>query len=70
MRVFTSSVIDKLTGMEVITSECSFNEACDFLSTKDLGNYLGLEPFGEVTKIKFDKRDFYYDENRKKLLAR
>jgi hypothetical protein len=40
------------------------------LETQNLGKYLGCEAFGNTTKIKFEKRNFYYDEERGYLLGK
>ena len=73
MRVFTTICIDKLTNMQMILSECSFNEACSHLESVqekyNLGKYLGTECMGKnTTKIKFANDTFYYDEERGYLL--
>lgn len=70
MKQFTSMHKDSITGMEMILSECSFNEACSFLETQSLGKYLGCKAFGNTTEIKFEKRDFFFDEERGYLLGK
>lgn len=69
MWIFKVSCKDSVTGMEMIASDLSFNEACMFLEKQDLGKYLGCEGFGKVTKIKFEKRFFLYDKERSCLLG-
>lgn len=70
MKRFTQSVKDSLTGMELILSECSFNEACMFLQNEMKSDkYIGCEAFEETTKIMFKRRNFFYDEKRGYLLG-
>ena len=70
MKVFTTSCKDEKTGLEMILSDCSYNFACSFLSGKNLGKLISAscESIG-ITKIEFEKRTFYYDENRGYLLG-
>ena len=70
MLIMKCSCKDSVTGMEVIILECSFNEACSFLETQPLGKFLGCKAFGNTTKIQFEKRNFYYDEERGVLLGK
>lgn len=69
MTVFKIFCKDSITGMEMIATDCSFNAACDYLEHQNLGKYLGCDSFGNISKIKFDKRDFFYDEERGYLLG-
>ena len=73
MRIFTSVCIDNLTKMEMLLSECSFNEACMFLETENaddrFGKYKGMEVCTlHVHKLIFEKAVFLYDEERGLLL--
>lgn len=44
MKIFNSMCKDKLTGMEMIAEECSFNMACLLLENKMRNaKYLGCE---------------------------
>lgn len=71
MKIFNSMCKDKITGMEMIAEECSFNMACLLLENKMRNaKYLGCESMGvTTTKIKFNTRNFYYDEERGVLLG-
>lgn len=70
MKVFNISCIDNKSKMEMIVSECTFNQACSFLEGKPLGKFLGCKSTycGNV-EIKYEKRDFFYDEERGYLLG-
>lgn len=73
MKIFKTTCIDKLTRMQMILSECSFNEACSYLESVqekyNLGKYLGTECMGlTTTKLMFENDTFYYDEDRGYLL--
>lgn len=73
MRRFTSVCIDNVTKMEMILFCCSFNEACMFLETENaderFGEYKGMEACSlHVSKFRFEKATFYYDEERGLLL--
>ncbi len=73
--IFTSSCKDNLTGLEMIAKDVSYNIACDYLQSNKgkIGklidcktmNYNGIE----MIKIVYEKRAFYYDENRGYLLG-
>ena len=71
MLISKASVIDNKTHLEIVASECSFNQACEYLECK-MKNclYKGLEACGiNITKIVFDRRTFLYDEERGLLLG-
>ena len=70
MLIFNVLCKDSVTGMEMIASELSFNEACMYLKSQDLGRYFGNYGFGNMINFKFEKRDFYYDEERGYLLGK
>ncbi len=73
MRKFMTSCIDNLTRMSMVLSECSFNQACDYLEhhLNETGEFLGAESVsGNKTKLKFTNHTFYYDENRGYLLQK
>lgn len=72
MRLFTSSVIDNETGMELYLSECSYNMAVDWLVSKGFRYYDKFDCDGRFFTIKFSKpvkRTWVYDEKRGYLLA-
>lgn len=69
MRKFVTQCKDKVTGMEMILSECSYNQACCYLDSHYTEKCLGCESFGDLTKIKFINRNFFYDERRGYLLG-
>lgn len=71
MKRFTALCKDKTTGYEMVLSECSFNQACSFLESKrsELGKYLGTFFVSiNVSKLKFEKATFLYDEERGLLM--
>ena len=72
MRKFTALCLDKKTGMEMVLSEVSYNAACMFLETENSDNRFGqfksILMSGSMTKIKFEKASFLYDEVRGLLL--
>lgn len=76
MRRFTTMCIDKETNLEIVASDCSFNESCIFLETENaderFGNFVGAKGMLGVshnrTEIKFEKAEFLYDETRGLLL--
>lgn len=60
---------DSLTKMMIVYNNITFKEACKYLETlKRIGKYLGAEPFGNTTKLKFENAIYYYDEERRYLL--
>lgn len=70
MKKFRVSCKDQITELEMILSECSFNEACAFLEEQNLGKYLGMEAKApDVSSIAFEKRKFLYDEARGYLMG-
>lgn len=72
MREFKTSCIDKVTGMEIMLSECSYNRACDWLARKGFTEYERFDPSGSLITLEFTKpakRTFVYDEDRGYLLA-
>lgn len=69
MRIYKVLCEDSVTGMEMIASDLSFNQACVFLESQNLGKFLGCDGFGRVINIKFEKRFFSYDEERGYLLG-
>lgn len=69
MKKFVILCKDKITGMEMILSECSYNQACSYLENQYPGECLGCENVGNLTKIKFAERNFFYDEERGYLLG-
>ena len=72
MRRFTTACIDNVTKMEMVLSECSFNEACMFLEKENKDNRFGnfVSAKGKLTKteIIYEKANFLYDEERGYLL--
>lgn len=71
MKVFNISCIDNKTKLEMIASDCSFNQACSFLGSKSLGKFLGCNVINHIiTEIKYEKRTFCYDEERGYLLGK
>lgn len=69
MKKFVTRCRDKITGMEMILSECSYNQACSYLEEQYAEKCLGCENFEDLIKIKFVDRNFYYDERRGYLLG-
>ena len=73
MRKFTAICIDNVTKMQIMFSECGFNEVCMQLETMNtdgkFGEYKGMEYCSRnVSKFVFEKCSFYYDEERALLL--
>ena len=72
MRRFTTLCIDNVTKMEMVLSECSFNEACMFLETenkdKRFGGFVGVKGKLTMFEIIYEKANFLYDEDRGYLL--
>ena len=76
MKKFTTVCIDKETNLEIIASDCSFNEACMFLETENSDERFGkfVSAKGMIGKsynfveMKFEKAEFLYDETRGLLL--
>jgi hypothetical protein len=74
MRVFTQTVKDSQSDLYVIANECSFNMACSYLEEQNKDNRFGKFIKTEsmttnLTKLIFEKRSFYYDEERGYLLS-
>ena len=74
MRVFTQTVKDSQSDLYVIANECSFNMACSYLEEQNkdnrFGKFIKTEPMTtNLTKLLFEKRSFYYDEERGYLLS-
>ena len=74
MRVFTQTVKDSRSDLYVIANECSFNMACSYLEEQNKDNRFGKFIKTEsmttnLTKLLFEKRSFYYDEERGYLLS-
>lgn len=74
MRVFTQTVKDSQSDLYVIANECSFNMACSYLEEQNKDNRFGKFIKTEfmttnLTKLLFEKRSFYYDEERGYLLS-
>lgn len=73
MRKFTVLCRDNITKMQMVLSDCSFNEACMFLEMENadgrFGAYKGTKHVG-MEKLSFEKATFYYDEERGLLLQR
>lgn len=74
MRVFTQTVKDSQSDLYVIANECSFNMACSYLEEQNKDNRFGKFIKTEsmttnLIKLIFEKRSFYYDEERGYLLS-
>lgn len=74
MRVFTQTVKDSQSDLYIIANECSFNMACSYLEEQNKDNRFGKFIKTEsmttnLTKLLFEKRSFYYDEERGYLLS-
>ncbi len=72
MRRFLSNCIDIKTRMGMVLSECSYNQACNFLEQKisEIGELIKTEVDGNVTKLIFSRHTFCYDESRGYLLQK
>ncbi len=76
MKVFTCSCKDNITGMEILASDLSHNEASQFLESKvkDV-KYAGLDSMvvGDnhlwLSCFESARRKFCYDETRQVLLG-
>ncbi len=63
------NIKDTQTDLYIIFVDITFEQACKYLGKlKRIGAYVGAEPFGKTTKLKFEKAAFYYDEERQMLL--
>lgn len=72
MRKFVVLCKDSVTNLEMVASECTFNESCIFLEKENTDNRFGrfLSAIGknETTEIMYEKARFLYDEKRGLLL--
>lgn len=73
MRKFTAICIDNITNMELVYSECGFNEVCMQLEKENADNKFGhfisaTNRTMYLTEIKYEKVCFIYDEVRGVLL--
>lgn len=85
MRVFKTSCRDNKTGYEMILSECSYNEACEWLfnEVRKVGREICRTEYNVDTKLHeiwtaewsdaicnyVPTRHYYYDEERGVLLG-
>lgn len=70
MVIHTASCKDPVTNMELIATDCTFNEACSYLASKcddPCEECIALSD--TTTKLVFKTRVFYYDEDRGYLLG-
>lgn len=75
MKKFNTLCIDNTTKMEMVLSECSYNEACAYLGTiqgkYNFGNLKTCKVVSTgLTKIIFERAAFVYDEERGYLLRK
>lgn len=76
MRKFTTLTVDSKTRMQMILSDCSYNQACYYLKGQDTGKLLNvrtvyIEPLTyKVTELRCEKATFIYDETRGFLMQR
>lgn len=73
MRKFTATCIDNITKMEMVLSECSYNNACMFLESENRDNRFGHFKSATnrtmyITEIRFEKACFLHDDIRGVLL--
>ena len=73
MRKFKASCIDNITKMEMVLSECSYNNACMFLESENRDNRFGHFKSATnrtmyITEIRFEKACFLHDDIRGVLL--
>ena len=63
---------DNVTNLEMVASECTFNESCIFLERENannrFGRFLSARGKNEITEIIYEKASFLYDEKRGLLL--
>ena len=69
MRIFSAMCLDNETGFQMIASECSFNDACCYLSKSTGERCLSTKKEREHYLFEFSKRSFIYDEKRGDLLG-
>ena len=75
MKRFTATCIDNKTGLEVITCECSYNNACYYLERfckidfNDSTTKIEVDYQNNLTWIETKYRLFAYDETRGYLLG-
>ena len=74
MRIFNVTVKDSQSDLYILAKDCSYNQACSYLEEQNKDNRFGkyvqaLPASKDVTKLTFEKRVFYYDENRGYLLT-
>lgn len=82
MKHFTSETKDTRTGLSMVLTECSYNEAMDWLSKELLKYNVVISCIGsmhkpyelkvidtETIKVGAKMRTFYYDEDRGYLLG-
>lgn len=70
MLTFTICCKDHKTGLEMIATECSYNQACDYLEHKPLGRFIGVACMPDNNlRLRYEKRNFIYDERRAYLLG-
>lgn len=70
MVIHTAACRDTVTNMELIATDCTFNEACSYLASKctdQCEECIALSNI--ITKLVFKNRIFYYDEERGYLLG-
>lgn len=69
MRKFDVACTDVLTGMELVLSDASYNNACSYLSKLGVVESCQRERTLEMTKIRMAcGMSFFYDEKRGVLL--
>ena len=70
MKRFTVKCLDSITGMYMVLSECSYNQACSFLKDRatEYGKLINIKQLGRLTRLKYEKAEFFYDEGRGYLL--
>ena len=69
MTIMLTSCKDSITNMELVAIG-GFNEICHWLDGLDLGEYKGTSfVSSNLSRVEFDKRTFYYDEDRGYLLG-
>ena len=68
MRIFKANCFDNETGMELVLSECGYNEACWWIDSRYNVKYVNRE--GNLTEIICDNGFvFVYDEEREVLFV-
>lgn len=73
MNKFTTTCIDSITKMEMILSDCNYNNACIFLEKENIDNRFGhfmttTNRTLFLTEIRYEKANFIYDDVRGVLL--